>query len=59
MRELLKGYPFFVSILKTYFTLLNNFEQNFISVFTIVQARVRMKLLKDMGSEENEHCKVN
>ena len=34
-------------------------EQNFKSVFTFVQLRVRMKLLKDMRSEENEHCKVN
>ena len=34
-------------------------EQNFKSVFTFVQLRVRMKLLKDMRSEDNEHCKVN
>ncbi len=34
-------------------------EQNFKSVFTFVQIRVRMKLLKDMRSEDNEHCKVN
>jgi len=34
-------------------------EQNFKSVFTFVQGGVRMKLLKDMRSEENEHCKVN
>lgn len=34
-------------------------EQNFKSVFTFVQLRVRMKLLKDMRSEDNEYCKVN
>ena len=34
-------------------------EQNFKSVFTFVQLGVRMKLLKDMRSEDNEHCKVN
>ncbi len=34
-------------------------EQNFESVFTFVQLRVRMKLLKDMRSEDNEYCKVN
>lgn len=39
--------------------LLEKIEQNFMSVFTFVQKGVRMKLLKDMRSEENEHCKVN
>lgn len=39
--------------------LLKKNEQNFKSVFTFVQLRVRMKLLKDMRSEDNEHCKVN
>lgn len=39
--------------------LLKNNEQNFKSIFTFVQLRVRMKLLKDMRSEDNEHCKVN
>ncbi|GMR68641.1 hypothetical protein BAC7755_53110 [Bacillus sp. MN7755] len=34
-------------------------EQNFKSVFTFVQLRVRMKLLKDMRSDNNEYCKVN
>ncbi|PGZ64622.1 hypothetical protein COE58_01245 [Bacillus cereus] len=34
-------------------------EQNFKSVFTFVQLRVRMKLLKDMRSEDNEYCKIN
>ena len=35
---------------------LKNNEQNFKSVFTFVQSGVRMKLLKDMRSEDNEHC---
>lgn len=39
--------------------LLKKNEQNFKSVFTFVQLRVRMKLLKDMRSEDNEYCKVN
>lgn len=39
--------------------LLKKNEQNFKSLFTFVQLRVRMKLLKDMRSEDNEHCKVN
>lgn len=34
-------------------------EQNFKSLFTFVQLRVRMKLLKDMRSDNNEYCKVN
>lgn len=39
--------------------LLKKYEQNFKSIFTFVQLRVRMKLLKDMRSEDNEYCKVN
>ncbi|PGA91491.1 hypothetical protein COL93_27145 [Bacillus toyonensis] len=34
-------------------------ERNFKSAFTFVRLRVRMKLLKDIGSEDNEHSKVN
>lgn len=52
---------FFVRMRFIYYKkmLLKNNEQNFESVFTFVQLRVRMKLLKDMRSEDNEHCKVN
>ena len=52
---------FFVRMRFIYYKkmLLKKNEQNFKSVFTFVQLRVRMKLLKDMRSEDNEHCKVN
>ena len=52
---------FFVRMRFIYYKkmLLKKDEQNFKSVFTFVQLRVRMKLLKDMRSEDNEHCKVN
>lgn len=52
---------FFVRMRFIYFKKIpfKNNEQNFKSVFTFVQLRVRMKLLKDMRSEDNEHCKVN
>ena len=50
---------FIVGLFTTRKFLLKKNEQNFKSVFTFVQLRVRMKLLKDMRSEDNEYCKVN